>query len=674
MQNKISSKLISVAALLVLTLGTIAEAQSPRLYATTRQLRTLLTRIETNTDAFRTEVERNLNNNAVNTNREERISELIESFENATDTLRVRTSANQTLTGEVDTVLRQALRINNFMNRGQFSARAQTQWATIRTDLNTLAGYYRLSWDWNQRTNPSNTGGWSDSGNTGSNSGVVPPTLYATTAQVQTLIGRIKNQTYSFRTEVNRTFTNDSRVTNREERIADLIADFERATNSLDVGVRGRQALTGEVEDVYRQALRINNFALRNQLSSRAQTQWTGIRNDLNTLASYYRLSFNWDDRTNNNTGGNNGTWSNNGNNYGQLRIEGTYRLDPSRSDNVTEVLNRTLGDSTGGNSNRGIERRLASPEVIAIDAQGNTVTLATSNAPQATFEANGVANRETNQRGRTITTTATLRNNRLEINQEGDRSNDFNVVFQATGPGQLTVTKRLYLEGRGETVTVRSVYERTSNTADWSSVNSAPGWNNNSNSGWNNGNSSTNEFYIPNGTRLTARLDTTVNTRASQVGDRISLTVISPSQYNGAVIEGRLVDAASSGRVSGRANLSFSFDTLRMNGRTYNFAGIIDSVTAANGDSVTVNNEGTVRDNNQTNKTVTRAGIGAVLGAIVGAIAGGGQGAAIGATVGAGAGAGTVLISGRDTLELGPGTTFDITASAPANTRVSRY
>ena len=80
------------------------------------------------------------------------------------------------------------------------------------------------------------------------------------------------------------------------------------------------------------------------------------------------------------------------------------------------------------------------------------------------------------------------------------------------------------------------------------------------------------------------------------------------------------------------------------------------------------VNNEGTVRDSNQTTKTVTRAGIGAALGAIIGAIAGGGQGAAIGAAVGAGAGAGTVVLQGRDNIELGQGSEFAITASAPAS------
>jgi uncharacterized protein YcfJ len=107
---------------------------------------------------------------------------------------------------------------------------------------------------------------------------------------------------------------------------------------------------------------------------------------------------------------------------------------------------------------------------------------------------------------------------------------------------------------------------------------------------------------------------------------------------------------------------------SIQYRGTTYNFAGIIDSAREADGDVINVNNEGTVRDGNQTTRTVTRAGIGAVLGALIGAIAGGGEGAAIGAGVGAGAGAGSVLIQGRDNLQLEAGSEFSIIATAPSN------
>jgi hypothetical protein len=144
-------------------------------------------------------------------------------------------------------------------------------------------------------------------------------------------------------------------------------------------------------------------------------------------------------------------------------------------------------------------------------------------------------------------------------------------------------------------------------------------------------------------------------------------MEVTSPGQYAGAIISGRISEAERSGRISGRANLAMEFDSIQYRGSTYRFAGIIDSAREADGDIININNEGTVRDGNQTTRTVTRAGIGAALGALIGAITGGGDGAAIGAAIGAGAGAGTVLIQGRDNLQLEAGTEFMITASGPA-------
>ena len=67
-------------------------------------------------------------------------------------------------------------------------------------------------------------------------------------------------------------------------------------------------------------------------------------------------------------------------------------------------------------------------------------------------------------------------------------------------------------------------------------------------------------------------------------------------------------------------------------------------------GETVRVDNEGAVRDESQTNRTVQRAAIGTAVGAIIGAIAGGGKGAAIGAAIGGSVGtAGVLTQRGKD-------------------------
>jgi uncharacterized protein YcfJ len=100
--------------------------------------------------------------------------------------------------------------------------------------------------------------------------------------------------------------------------------------------------------------------------------------------------------------------------------------------------------------------------------------------------------------------------------------------------------------------------------------------------------------------------------------------------------------------------------------GRSYNFAGILESVRTPNGDVVRVDNEGAVRESDQTKTTVTRTAIGSAVGAIIGAIAGGGKGAAIGAAIGAGTGAGSVYVQGRNDIDLQSGTEITVRATGP--------
>ncbi len=131
--------------------------------------------------------------------------------------------------------------------------------------------------------------------------------------------------------------------------------------------------------------------------------------------------------------------------------------------------------------------------------------------------------------------------------------------------------------------------------------------------------------------------------------------------------ISKEFLPANRSGRISGRSEINLNYETIRLsNNQTYRFAGITDSVRTTSGETVRVDNEGSVQDSNQTNQTIGRTAIGTGIGAILGAILGGGKGAAIGAVVGAGAGAGSVYIQGRDDLELQNGAEFTIRVSSP--------
>lgn len=145
-------------------------------------------------------------------------------------------------------------------------------------------------------------------------------------------------------------------------------------------------------------------------------------------------------------------------------------------------------------------------------------------------------------------------------------------------------------------------------------------------------------------------------------------MTVQSPDEFRGATIEGYVSGINRSGKITGRSNVTLNFEKITLrDGTTYDFAGTTRGITDVTGKVVQVDNEGTVRGDNQTSQTAKRGGAGAGLGAIIGAIAGGGHGAVIGAIIGGGVGAGSVAVQGNSDIQLMKGSVVSIQAAAPA-------
>jgi len=619
-------------------------------------IQALVTRIATKTDNFKRSVSRALTRRSqANTDSEDRIFGYITEFENETSQLKQSFGNRRSARTDVEDILSRAVFIDDFVRDNRLNPAAQRDWVSLKSDLDTLAGYYNINSNWNQSTG--NTTGNIDS-TTGTTIGTGSRNSYRVSeSNVRTLLTRLETRTDLYRREVSnaldRSILNDTRS---ESSVITYVADFETATDKLKQNFEARRSTAADIEEVLNRAYYIDGFMRDYRLTTGAESQWRLIRADLDTLSNYYNVTWNWNRQYSPMS------------RFDQM-LTGTYRLNSSQSDDVRAVVDRAATTFYNANQRenlrRNLERRLSSPETLVIEKRDKQVTVASNTSPQVSFNADGTARTETTANGRTIKVTANTTYDGVALSYEGDRVNDFYVNFIPMNNNQLKVIRRVYLENRSDTVTVASVYDKINDTAQFSNIN------NNQNAGNNQNNGTTsNDFVIPNNARLTAVLRSVVSTKTSQDGDRFTMEVTSPSEFNGAIIEGRVAKTQRSGQVTGRANVSLEFDTIRLrDGRTYRFAGIVDEVTMANGEKVAVNNEGTVRDGNQTTKTVTRAGIGAALGALIGAIAGGGQGAAIGAAVGAGAGAGTVILQGRGDVELEQGTQFLITASAPANT-----
>ncbi len=85
-------------------------------------------------------------------------------------------------------------------------------------------------------------------------------------------------------------------------------------------------------------------------------------------------------------------------------------------------------------------------------------------------------------------------------------------------------------------------------------------------------------QFIVQDGETLVAVLNNHLTTKQTNPGERFSMTVRQPGQYQDAVIEGTVSGVVQGGRLSDRSEMSLTFDTIRLrNGQTYRFAGILE-------------------------------------------------------------------------------------------------
>lgn len=157
----------------------------------------------------------------------------------------------------------------------------------------------------------------------------------------------------------------------------------------------------------------------------------------------------------------------------------------------------------------------------------------------------------------------------------------------------------------------------------------------------------------IPRDTIMRVELLSNLSTDASQKGDHFQARVIEPKEYEGAIIDGRVVSVKRPGRVRSMAQLQLAFEQIRfVDGRSSKMsAQVIEVIPNGGGQGVgKVDSEGGVQGKNSTKNDAEKVGGAAGIGAVIGAIAGGGVGAAVGATIGAGVGtAGVLSERGRD-------------------------
>src|SRR5689334_19329037 len=108
----------------------------------------IIKRVEDSTDKFKKEFDKALDHRRLNnTNREDQLNEYAKDLEHATDDLRKhfdKTDAWIENKEQVRICLSLASKINVAMRNRRLGPKVESRWASVRYDLNTLAGVYNL--------------------------------------------------------------------------------------------------------------------------------------------------------------------------------------------------------------------------------------------------------------------------------------------------------------------------------------------------------------------------------------------------------------------------------------------------------------------------------------------------------------------------------------------------
>jgi hypothetical protein len=178
--------------------------------------------------------------------------------------------------------------------------------------------------------------------------------------------------------------------------------------------------------------------------------------------------------------------------------------------------------------------------------------------------------------------------------------------------------------------------------------------------------------YTLPQNQYFRLRMNRTLNSGTSRVGDRFQATVVTPVYASGvevvpagSIVEGR-VTSVSPARTRGReGQLAVQFDSVVVpDGTTHQLDGALTELQDSRAGKVDAENE--VSGNSSDKRNVVYVGGGTVGGAVLGGAIGGGKGAGIGAIIGAGAGVAGVMVTKGNEAELRSGTEVGMVTVRP--------
>ena len=270
--------------------GLSVQAQPQPNRNNARQVDNMLQRLERSSSRFRNSLNVALVQRSVDqTQPQNDISTFQSDLDLAIRQFRDQFTRRLAVPSDVDSILRKASPINSFMNQNTLNARVKNDWTSVRTDLNTLASTYGISWQWN-RLAPMKV----DSNRS----------FRLSESEVNLLIQQIENGGDTFRVSLTDAFfRRPYDRTGSEGNLNDALRDFKKATDQIRIRFDARQLVADDVRRLLDQAQPLDNFMRDNPLTDRARNDWSTLRANLSVLANAYNVTPNWINNSSSQTG-----------------------------------------------------------------------------------------------------------------------------------------------------------------------------------------------------------------------------------------------------------------------------------------------------------------------------------------------------------------------------------
>jgi len=222
-----------VSVFILLAFSIVIQAQPNR--NNTRQVGIMLQRLERSSSRFRNTLNLALVQGSVDQMRPQNDVSTFESgFELAIKQFRDQFTRRLAVATDVESILQKASPINSFVTQNNLNPRVKNDWTSVRTDLNTLANAYGVSWQWNQLTPMKVDANGS---------------FQLSESELNQLIQRIENGGDTFRVSLTDAFSQRAYDRTRSEgEMNDALRGFKKATDQVRIHFDARELISDDVK------------------------------------------------------------------------------------------------------------------------------------------------------------------------------------------------------------------------------------------------------------------------------------------------------------------------------------------------------------------------------------------------------------------------------------------